>query len=340
MPKLFDTNGSLERAMAAFEAATGLRTQYANLVTNNAQLAPLVDVYVDRQPIRFEAQVKAVERFQTLTTIHAKADDAAAYPGLLVAPYVSQALAARCRALRLPFIDEAGNAYIEAPGLFVYVTGQSRPVPAVAAPNYRSLTSAGLKIVFALLHQPRLLAQSYREVAKAAKVALGTVGEVLADLERRGFLIQGPTGARRWLARERLQEEWMAHYPIKLRPKLSARRFTGAAPDWWRTADVTLFQACWGGEVAAAKLTDYLKPACLCLYLAGPPDRLILANRLRPDAQGEIEILEAFWDTTSEQPAQTSEDCAPPLVVIADLMASFDARNMEAAQLIRERYLA
>ena len=339
MPKLFDTNGSLERAMAAFEAATGLRVQYANLVTNTAQLAPLVDVYVDRQPIRFEVQVKAVERFQTLTTIQAKAD-AAAYPGLLVAPYVSQALAASCRALRLPFIDEAGNAYIEAPGLFVYVTGQRRPVQAVATPNYRSLTTAGLKIIFALLHQPGLLTQSYREVAQAAGVALGTVGEVLADLERRGFLVQDATGPRRWLARERLQEEWVVHYPIKLRPKLAARRFTAAATDWWRTADVKQFQACWGGEVAAAKLTDYLKPACLCLYLAGPLDRLILANRLRPDPQGEIEILDVFWNTTGVQPAPANADCAPPLVVIADLMASFDARNMEAAGLIRERYLA
>jgi len=50
----------------------------------------------------------------------------------------------------------------------------------------------------------------------------------------------------------------------------------------------------------ADKLTGYLKPATLTIYLHGKLDRLILEQRLRPDANGEVKILEAFWDVAEE----------------------------------------
>jgi len=37
-------------------------------------------------------------------------------PPLLVAPYITREIAERCRQLGLPFLDTAGNAYLEAPG--------------------------------------------------------------------------------------------------------------------------------------------------------------------------------------------------------------------------------
>ena len=90
-------------------------------------------------------------------------------------------------------------------------------------------------------------------------------------------------------------EEWVTHYPIKLRPKLVGRRFTAPTADWWRHQDLRQYHAWWGGEVAAEKLTGYLRPARVIAYVEGKPERLILDNRLRPDVNGEIEILQAFW---------------------------------------------
>lgn len=92
-----------------------------------------------------------------------------------------------------------------------------------------------------------------------------------------------------------------------------------------------------GGEIAAEKLTGYLKPTRVTLYVDGKPDKLILANRLRPDANGEIELLEAFWTTVEDRP---HNDIAPPLLVYADLMATTDPRNIETAKLIRDHVLA
>lgn len=92
-----------------------------------------------------------------------------------------------------------------------------------------------------------------------------------------------------------------------------------------------------GDEVAAEKLTSYLKAGRVTPYVDGKPDRLILANRLRPDVNGEMEILETFW--AMEGPRQC-DDIAPALVVYADLMATTDPRNIETANLIRDQHLA
>lgn len=336
MRKPIEEGGILERAVVAFETVTGLHAEVWSEPQQEGHTDVLLDVFVEGHPIRFTTEIKAVERFQTLGTLKARVG-LTQPPTLLISPYITEATAERCRELRIPFIDEAGNAYLEAPGLFVYVTGKRRPVHTRLATAFRALTPAGLRIVFALLDNPNMVAAPYREIAKAARVALGTVGDVLADLEERGHLAPEPPGPRRLLAPDRLQDEWVTHYPIKLRPKLNARRFTAPTPDWWREQDVRQHNAWWGGEVAAEKLTGYLKAARGTLYVDGKPDRLILANRLRPDVNGEIEILEAFWAT--DEPRQ-SGDIAPPLVVYADLVATTDPRNIETANLIRDQYLA
>jgi hypothetical protein len=336
MREPLEAHTTLERAVTAFETTTGLHAEVLPEAGGVGQPDAFLDVFVADHPVRFAAEIQTVDRFQALGAIKAKGD-ATPFPPVLVAPYITQATAERCRELRLPFMDEAGNAYLEAPGLFVYVTGQRRPIHARPVATYRAFTTAGLKIVFALLNNPDLAAAPYREIAKAARVALGTVGEVLRDLEERGHLAPEKPGLRRLLAPERLREEWATHFPVKLRPKLNARRFTAPDPHWWQDQDVRPHHACWGGEVAAAKLTGHLKPARFTLYVEGKPDRLILANRLRPDPNGEIEILEAFWAVDE---TQGPTDIAPPLLVYADLMATTDPRNIETAQLIRDRYLA
>lgn len=336
MRKALRENEILERAIAAFETATGLHAQAHLEPEGLVRTDALLDVFVEDRTVRFTAEIKSIDRFQTLGAVKGR-EDVTPYPPLLVAPYITEATAERCRELHLPFIDEAGNAYLEAPGLFVYVTGKRRPIQTRAAPAFRALTPAGLRIVFALLNHSDLVTAPYREIAKLAKVALGTVGDVLIDLEERGHLAPEKPGPRRLLAPERLQEEWATHYPIKLRPKLNARRFTAPTPDWWQNLDIRQYHAYWGGEIAAEKLTGYLKPARVTVYVEGKPDNLILANRLRPDVNGEVEILEAFW---AYDEAQQPNNVAPPLVVYADLMATTDSRNIETAKLIHGRHLA
>jgi hypothetical protein len=137
-------------------------------------------------------------------------------------------------------------------------------------------------------------------------------------------------------------QEWVTNYPIKLRPKLNPRRFRAPKTDWWKEVDITKYGAQWGAEVAAEKLTGYLRPHALTIYLhkeQGQKNltRLVAANKLRADPQGDIEILDTFWDFEDEKPMP---ETVPPLLAYADLIATLDPRNLEAAKLIHDRYLA
>ncbi|HUW29278.1 MAG TPA: type IV toxin-antitoxin system AbiEi family antitoxin [Sulfuriferula sp.] len=71
-------------------------------------------------------------------------------------------------------------------------------------------------------------------------------------------------------------------------------------------------------------------------------NNLILEQRLRPDVNGDIEVLEAFWDVGEEAAWQGGypNDTVPPLLAYADLMATTNSRNPETARMIYDRYLA
>ena len=103
--------GFLERAIVAFENATGLHAEARIERRDPDRPDTLLDVFVDERTFRFAAEIKAIDRFQTLGTIKAN-EHLAQDPPLLVAPYVTEAIAERCRELHLPFIDAAGNAFI------------------------------------------------------------------------------------------------------------------------------------------------------------------------------------------------------------------------------------
>ncbi len=135
-------------------------------------------------------------------------------------------------------------------------------------------------------------------------------------------------------------DEWVTNFPIRLRPKLNPRRFQAPDPGWWQRVRLEA-GARWGGEVAAARLTDYLKPATYTIYL-DPRNRrealatLVKQHRLRADPQGNVEVLDTFWNF---EPEGTQPDLAPPLLVYADLMATLDPRNLEVAKRIRREYI-
>ncbi|MGH9583786.1 MAG: type IV toxin-antitoxin system AbiEi family antitoxin [Bryobacteraceae bacterium] len=225
-----------------------------------------------------------------------------------------------------------GNAFIEAPGLYVYIVGQPRPKSASKLP-YRSLDKAGLQITFTFLAHPEILRQSYRKIAQASGVALGTVTPVISDLKNRGLLRE--KSIRKLLDPQRLFEEWVTHYPITLRPKLNPRRFA-VERQRLDSADLGEFDASWSGEKAAEKLTGYLRPAFFSIYAHEPARRLISALRLRAEPNGNVEVLNRFWNFT---PDGDFPNLVPPILVYADLMASGDGRNMEAAQLIYEQLI-
>ena len=339
----------LLRALEALQRTTGFT---GNVVEREPMIAQgfradvRVEIDANEQCYGYMAEIKRIDRFATLANIK---NQCARYGDhlLLVAPRVTIELAEKCRELGLQFIDTAGNAYLRGPGLFVLVKGQrlieGEDIQLAEQQGKRAGTATNLRVFFVLLCKPELLNAPYRDLNQAAGVALGTVGWVFYDLNARGYItgVKGK-GDRVLLERQRLVQEWVTNYPIKLRPKLNPRRFRAPKIDWWKEVDITKYGAQWGAEVAAEKMTGYLRPHALTIYLhkdQGQKNltRMVAEHKLRADLQGDIEILDAFWDFEDEK---QMPETVPPLLAYADLIATLDPRNLEAAKLIHERYLA
>jgi hypothetical protein len=319
----------LETAIANFNQTTGLHARVLGAIGRAGDA--IVELRTDHQKLRFAANVKTVDRFETPAMMRAGPKNPPARP-MLVAPYVTREIAERCRDLDLPFIDTAGNAYIQGPGLFIYVVGRRRPAE-LTQDRFRALNPAGLHITFALLCRPELVHANYREIAVAARVALGTVGPVMKDLAGRGLLRLKTATERGLLDPERMLQEWVTHYPTTLRPKLNPRRFQADMKPLQR-AKIKQHNAYWGGEVAAEELTHILKPASFTIYARGPIAKLVAAGRMRADRTGNVEVLDTFWDFDA---ATADPGLVPPVLVYADLLATNDGRNAEAARLIYEQ---
>jgi hypothetical protein len=330
----------LEAAITAFGRTTGIQVHVHPAKAGKDRAADaVVEFETERRKHRFGAEVKTVDRFETPAMLKARGE-VLRDPLLLVAPYITREVGERCRQLRLPFIDTAGNTYLEAPGLLVYVVGQPRPVEN-RLNNYRALNPAGLKLTFALLCQPELVCENYRKIATDAGVALGTVSSDMKDLESRGFFdlrAEPHPKHRKLLDPERMLEEWVTHYPVTLRPKLMLGRFNVNEPERLHQLDLVRQNALWGGEPAAEKLTRHLKPARFTIYTREPIAKLVAAGRMRAAENGNVEILERFW--TFDTPDNNFPDVVPPILAYADLLASHDGRNAEVARMIYDQRIA
>ena len=325
----------LHAAGQALQQTTGIDAKIHPAPTGQDRGADaVVDLLVEGRKHRFHAEVKTVDRFATPASIQARGQKWPE-PPLLVAPFITHEVAERCRQLHLPFIDTAGNAYLEGPGLFIYVVGQPRPAER-RQHKFRALNPAGLQIAFAIVCRPAFLQTTYREIAARAGVALGTVGPVLKDLEARGYVRFQKGLGRKLLDPQRMIEEWVTHYPVTLRPKLNPRRFQ-ADPERLHQIDLAQQNAYWGGEPAAEKLTRYLKPAQFTIYAREPITRLVAATRMRADATGNVEVVDAFWKFEADK---EFPDVVPPILAYADLLATHDGRNAEAARMIYEQRIA
>jgi hypothetical protein len=237
----------------------------------------------------------------------------------------------------IPFIDAAGNAFVNATPLYIFVKGEKPNKVMKTKPVKRLFRPGGLKLIFALLNNPGMEKATYRDMAKAANVALGTVDYVITDLKELGFLIDMGKKGRQLLKTEQFLRRWVEAYPENLKPKLVQEKFRTDARNWWkdiRPADFGLF---WGGEIAAAELTGYLKPERYIVYTDKMPGKLIYKFKFQKDPDGNIEILTPFW-TFEWKLAE--KGIVPPLLIYADLMATGEARAVDAAGIIYDNYLA
>ncbi len=259
--------------------------------------------------------------------------------GLLVAEYIAPPVADRLRELHIQFVDTAGNAYLHAPPILIWVSGRKPEKPHVASRMTRAFQPGGIKLIFALLCKPELASTPYRTIAEAADVALGTVGWVMRDLQNEKYLLDLGKRGRKLVSQRKLLEQWTEGYARQLRPKLLIGRFRSLSQDWQQHMDLPVAGAAWGGESAAARMTSYLNPEIATIYLHKNPtlqSELTKKLRLVKDSEGNVELREVFWHFD----VPDSKGVVPPLLVYADLLATAEDRNIETARIIYDEHLA
>jgi hypothetical protein len=326
----------IKNAVKALEKTTGLNARFQDEYLNAAEYQDgLLQLNHENKQWIYPVEAKARLTPAAAALIKAKRADGNDQ-AIVVTEYVAPPMAERLKHLGLFFIDTAGNAYIEEPPLYIYIIGR-KPAPKIQTKRLTHVFGPrGLKVVFALLNTPHMVNRPFREIAETAGVALGTVGGVFQDLKNMGFCLVTGKKDRHLREVQTLIRRWVEAYPEQLRPKLVIDHFEADHRNWWRDVNIRHYGACWGGEVAGARLTQYLKPENVTIYADTPPGKLILEHKLKKAENGSIEILKPFWKT---DPDGLNRETAPPLIVYADLMATGDARNIETAGLIYEKYL-
>jgi hypothetical protein len=319
-------NDLLTLATEKLRQMTGIA--YAIKFGENAGDADLVLGFPGNPKTKFALEIK-----QNPALVVAQEMAATTNPRLLVTYYVNPKLADRLKNLGVPYIDCAGNAYINTKAVFIYVKG-NKPDKKLNVHVARLFKPGGLLVIFALLCKPELIRATYRELAIMAGVALGTVAWVIRDMQTQGFIIDIGNKVYRLMKQEMLLRLWLIGYEQALRPRQIIKRFHAEKTDWW--INVNPEQILWGGEVAAYKMTKYLKPETVTLYTGKLPETLIYENRLRPDPNGEVEIVKPFWNF--EYP-EKKEKLVPPLCAYADLMIQADGRTTETAKMVYEKYI-
>ena len=294
----------------------------------------LLGIVMQGKEIRYYAEIKAnVTNADKLLAMMRKGEFD--HPLLLVTKHVNVRLADELKQNGTEFIDTAGNAFINQPPLYIFVKG-NKPDIVKTTPLKRTFKPAGLKVIYAFLCNPGLENRTYREIAVETGVALGTVDWIMKELKELRFLLDMGKRGQKLIQKENLLQRWVTTYPEQLRPKLTLGRFRGEY-GWWQQKTLDPFKAQWGGEVAAAKLTQYLQPQIITIYAAPQElDQLLIKNRLKRDEAGEVEILKRFW-----KPAKIwkYEDLVHPILIYADLLATGNERNIETAKMIYDQHI-
>lgn len=330
----------LDNALQQFLTITGAGVKVIDnhLVENEPTGADAVlDIQLGQQKARFWVAVKTELREQNLPRLLNQLQEETE-TWLLVARYIPRPVKETLKNKGINYLEAAGNCFIRKEGLFFYIN--DRMVTEQRQPKEGKLwKQAGLKFLFAVLIKPELLNMPYRKIAAITGVALGNIGPFIQELKEAGFVKEGTKEKQPFLFLENtalLQQKWAELFNVILKPKLKQGtfRFLNKADqyEWEFLPDHDFY---WGGEIAGARLTDFLQPEQLTLYTAKPKTAIMQQLKLVPDANGAVEIMEKFWNEALDY----KQGVVPPLLAYAELINSLDSRNRETAQRIKQKYL-
>jgi hypothetical protein len=254
------------------------------------------------------------------------------YPNFLLVAYrIYPKYRQLLQEMGINYLEANGNAYIQKNGDFILID-KFAPLKGEEVDRSRAFTKTGLRVFFQLLVSEKNLETNQRELAQQAGVALGNIPLVLKSLKEAGLLVNKNKIGYQWIDKEEAIAVWIRGYRNTLKPALYQGKYRLPKDKPWTEISLPTPKTCWGGEPGSDLLTNHLRPERFTLFTDLKKTEFIKATRLMPDKNGEIEVLETFWEKENEK-------FAPPLLVYADLIINGDKRSLETAKIIYEQYL-
>ncbi|WP_316750440.1 hypothetical protein [Pedobacter gandavensis] len=130
-----------------------------------------------RMPAVFKKDVKYLHLVQFLELKEEIGDF------IIVAEVIYPATREQLRALKLNYLDLAGNSYLRKEDWFFFLEGYKNkvPTPPQKAPGF---TKTGLMLIFHFLNDETYLNATYRQMAKDYGIALGNITKIITALKR------------------------------------------------------------------------------------------------------------------------------------------------------------
>ena len=271
---------------------------------------------------------------------------------LLVAGHIDDKVKNKLREMAIGFYEVDREIYFP----FHYsfegnLSEDSSGSRAIAQKGFRAESS--MKLLLYFVCKPKSLEYTQRELAKLLDMSLGAVNKSLKDLAEKRLVIT--SRKRRYLGKfDEIADRWRISFADHLRKNFTIGTFSPLGDDFykrWRTdyiwnsscesdesyewsktyRDLGIF---WGGEAAASIRTGYLTPELFQIYTYDDRIAKILKTLLlKKDPEGIVKIAKCFWP----QELNANEYAAPDFVTYCELLNSGIDRNLEAAEVLKDK---
>lgn len=293
---------------------------------------------LNRRTVKFIIEAKVEAKKQTVPVIIAYKKK---YPNFIfmahtIYPDVRKTL----KDCDINYVDGAGNMYIRTENNFLFIEGQKAENNKLKYKG-RLFEKTGLKILFALLVNEKILNCTYRQIAELTGAALGTIDYVIKELKAEGYALNINKNEMKLNNANELMNKWINGYDQKLQKTICIGTFR-LDNEKWKELPLNTNKTLWGGEPAAALLTKYLHPEVFTIYTKENYTELIKKYRLIPDENGNVTVNKIFWQNeiiNAELRNNNLQNTVPPLLIYADLINTAIPRNIETAKLIYDKYL-
>ncbi|NDC40123.1 MAG: hypothetical protein EBZ77_00975, partial [Chitinophagia bacterium] len=277
----------MEVAFAQLELHTGIHAEWSY---QPKEVDGEADFIIEGRHLRTYFEVKRELRQYQLDKL---LDQARRHqPFMVIAEHIFPTIKERLRAEKIAYLDTAGNVFIHTEGTYLWIEGHKALKKAKVVTN-RAFTKAGLKVVFYLLHEREAINMPYRQLAERTGVALGNIQNVLEGLKNAGFILHSDKQRKLLHNKKALLNRWIDGYRETLKPALHLGNYRfwdkDAIHHWEKLVFPDQIIAAWGGEPAAAALTNYFNPQELTIYTNGK-SALVPLWRLIPNEKGELHI--------------------------------------------------